>query len=891
MARRTIALRTTPFLVLAALLSGCGGSGGPSGSPIAAPEAPSGLSVGTAEVVVDQVNNTVTVTEQSGGRAVFSGGAVGVQSKIALEDTGELTRRILEIMLQNNLSENMGQGAGLEVSISGLAPYTLPATDRRSSTSSTRFAGTGVAGSADGPVDSATFQNLNDIWVDPANGDVYLAQSDRIRLVRGGRVSTLRLLNHVPLGLSGDETNLYFTQGNAIYRAPKAGGGPAVKVAGDEASAGMVDGPGTSARFGTPKGIAVGPDGRVYVADLDNRRIRVISDPNGSAMVATRVTASDPIGDVCLVAIPGPSAMEDLLVYPNGFELVVASLQEGGHTAGIGSRTIAGSTDGPGASALFGEINSVTAFGSTIFISELGKGIVRQLEVIPGATWRTANGWFVSRIFGVGVGSTDGPGNLARAGGDLFLQTTRQGEIIFADQSNNRIRRIQSATGTLPILSGSGNVTPGVVTVGNADAVRQGTAPNSQEYLFRLGSLEPNQTRTFKPSFALSPGVTAFRFVLTVSGPSEAGGPLHAGIGNGSAQVMVRRTGGNGTPGLVDGLPGSNLTSIPQYMDSFANGYTVYSTLGASPSVNAIRIQTPQGRLSTILGTRIGIGEGATGDLFGSSSIGPVWINQNGDNLYFATADGFFLAIPRDGANLTPDEPRYHEPRNWKIIRLLGAPGEPGSVDGVGLSARISLPRGLEGNEPGSIIYLATLNAIRRIRYLGGSIEEPTSWEITTFCGDPATAGFAVGSPTASRFNGIGDLAIDRLGNLYATDSNNRRIRRIDPAGNSSVFAGDGTSAYLDGPSGRFVNPLRIAIDQYDYLYVSDGPPGQSRIRRIAPNRDVRTVVRNGASVIDGLGNSAGIGQAIGVEVNSANDLLFGDTNCLRIVQRIVLRN
>jgi DNA-binding beta-propeller fold protein YncE len=40
---------------------------------------------------------------------------------------------------------------------------------------------------------------------------------------------------------------------------------------------GAIDGPGASARLGLPLGLAVGPDGRVYVADGANGAVRVIT--------------------------------------------------------------------------------------------------------------------------------------------------------------------------------------------------------------------------------------------------------------------------------------------------------------------------------------------------------------------------------------------------------------------------------------------------------------------------------------------------------------------------------------------------------------------------------------------------------------------------------------
>lgn len=99
------------------------------------------------------------------------------------------------------------------------------------------LAGNGV-GDSDGPLASAQFAGVRAIAV-AADGSTYLADAGNHRIRRispSGEVSTL------------------------------AGSG----------SAGFADGPGASAQFNSPSGIAVGTDATVYVADTGNHRIRAI---------------------------------------------------------------------------------------------------------------------------------------------------------------------------------------------------------------------------------------------------------------------------------------------------------------------------------------------------------------------------------------------------------------------------------------------------------------------------------------------------------------------------------------------------------------------------------------------------------------------------------------
>ena len=101
------------------------------------------------------------------------------------------------------------------------------------------LAGTGAQGAADGPGSSATFSNPIGVAVDGA-GNVYVAEANnnKIRKISAaGVVSTL------------------------------AGTG----------SQGAADGPGSSATFNSPTGVAVDGAGNVYVADFGNNKIRKIT--------------------------------------------------------------------------------------------------------------------------------------------------------------------------------------------------------------------------------------------------------------------------------------------------------------------------------------------------------------------------------------------------------------------------------------------------------------------------------------------------------------------------------------------------------------------------------------------------------------------------------------
>jgi alpha-tubulin suppressor-like RCC1 family protein/sugar lactone lactonase YvrE len=113
---------------------------------------------------------------------------------------------------------------------------------------------------------------------------------------------------------------------------------------------------------------------------------------------------------------------------------------------------------------------------------------------------------------------------------------------------------------------------------------------------------------------------------------------------------------------------------------------------------------------------------------------------------------------------------------------------------------------------------------------------------VSVLAGAAGVAGTADGQAGAARFNGPKGLAFDPAGNLYVSDFWNRTIRRIDPAGNVSTFAGAaGQQGSTDGTGAdaRFSGPGNLAIDSWGTLYVSDG---YNKVRRITPDRRVTTV-------------------------------------------------
>ena len=129
--------------------------------------------------------------------------------------------------------------------------------------------------------------SVRQINISKASNDVF---NLRVLPPGGGSADAgIRALFNLPSGVAADGQNNLYVQDGYTHRIRKItpGGvdsifaGPPASVANADAR-GLLDGPAASARFDFTgclgPGLAVGPDGALYVADTGNNRIRRIKD-------------------------------------------------------------------------------------------------------------------------------------------------------------------------------------------------------------------------------------------------------------------------------------------------------------------------------------------------------------------------------------------------------------------------------------------------------------------------------------------------------------------------------------------------------------------------------------------------------------------------------------
>lgn len=149
---------------------------------------------------------------------------------------------------------------------------------------------------------------------------------------------------------------------------------------------------------------------------------------------------------------------------------------------------------------------------------------------------------------------------------------------------------------------------------------------------------------------------------------------------------------------------------------------------------------------------------------------------------------------------------------------------------------------------------------------------------VTDLAGSRDQAGFADGSGTDALFDAPAGIVVRSDGNFVVSDSGNRRVRLVSPAGDVSTLAGEGSSGSVDGPGdgASFVRPRALAIDADDNVYVSDD--GAHRIRRIAPDGTVLTVAGAGGAengFQDGSGAEALFAGQEGLALSEDGKILY----------------
>src|SRR5882672_4138694 len=153
---------------------------------------------------------------------------------------------------------------------------------------------------------------------------------------------------------------------------------------------------------------------------------------------------------------------------------------------------------------------------------------------------------------------------------------------------------------------------------------------------------------------------------------------------------------------------------------------------------------------------------------------------------------------------------------------------------------------------------------------------------LALFAGNMGGPGAVDGATVAAQFFRPQGVVADKAGNVYVADTGNRTIRRIDPAGMVSTFAGvPGAYGSADGlgAAARFGNPVGMAIDAAGNLYIADsGNVTLSVVGSTVPIGSIRKVTP--AGLVTTLAEISGTnpGPLFGIAVDSKNNVYVADS-------------
>jgi hypothetical protein len=205
-----------------------------------------------------------------------------------------------------------------------------------------------------------------------------------------------------------------------------------------------------------------------------------------------------------------------------------------------------------------------------------------------------------------------------------------------------------------------------------------------------------------------------------------------------------------------------------------------------------------------------------------------------------------------------------------------GVAGDGGPATSAGLQG----PRGLALDSSGNLyIADATNHRIRMVDRVTGNISTKAG-----MLGGAAAFGFSGdgGPATAARLNLPVAVALDAIRNIYISDSNNNRIRRVDSGGTITTIAGSPVSTFSGdlGPatSAGLLSPSGVALDALGNIYIGDS--GHGRVRKIvkAAGNIIDTVAGTGGAYSGDGGDPLQAGLSI-ASVAESNGLTLYATD------------
>jgi len=680
-----------------------------------------------------------------------------------------------------------------------------------------------------------------------------------------------------PLGLAIDNREGYIyvaDAANSVIRRMRPDG-QVDAIAGVPNQTGSNDGSVSSARFNSPRGVAVDINGNLFVADSGNHTIRYIDVVAGQVKTIAGSAGSSGLvdGDGSVARFKNPQSLtldtsqRSVIVTDTGNNVI---------------RLIAPKSDGTG--------YTVTTLGAvgTIQTGAAMKGELEALplEPVPAISFlkpRAANVDSLGNIYVVEEGLTTAQAgvkvylrqtgevvNLAQAG--TFTRPTGvaidpSGQVIVFDpgaaQGRTGLRRISYGP---PVIE---KVEPGEAPIqGGIRVIVTGKnfAPETLVLLdgIPVGSLKISNTTQL--SFVTPPVSESGLRTLTVQ---HRGGldqksfflkpPPLTQIGVGFITTV-----GGGSTFVGDG-GGSffSVLDIPIGMTIDSKGFL---HIADSQNHRIRRIDFHTRTITTVVGTG-GEGIAAEGTPASSARL------NNPSDIVFDRMGNMYIADTDNDRVLKVD------PVTQRISVFAGGGKEVPGDNGPARNAKLSKPFALAIDRQGNL--LITEKAGHRIRRVDTTAEN----KITTVAGTGAP-GFSGdnGRATSAQINTPLGITIAPNGDIVFVDNQNGRIRNINLNGIITTIAGTGRLSRLNpgtivprgdgGPATSAIIdfPTDIAYDHRGNLYIAEALSNPV-IRRVdAATKVISTIVGGGTKPTTGIGDG---GLAANAKLDFPSGILF----------------
>ncbi len=352
----------------------------------------------------------------------------------------------------------------------------------------------GQQGSADGIGTSARFNSPSAVATDGSNLYVCDSQNDTIRKIV---LSTLQVTTFVgsagqnnstdgigvsarlgsPQGIYCDNTYLYVSDSYGATIRKIVIATAAVSTLAGGFPNGAADGAGTSAQFGSARGLAYG-GGVLYVADTNNNTIRAVDTGGSVSTLAGRASAgfANSAGTAARFNFPSGICSDQtslFVVDQNNFVIRRIDPGSGNVTTLVGTPgRNDGGTDGTGSNALFAGPRALCTDGISLFVVDqygskirrvvIFTGVVKTLTQVDNAQGICTDGVFLYVTLGsnsiLKVSIDDGSTTTLVSGLNDPQQLCTDGTMLYVTEGNaNLVLKIDPSTGARSTLSGNGS--------------------------------------------------------------------------------------------------------------------------------------------------------------------------------------------------------------------------------------------------------------------------------------------------------------------------------------------------------------------------------------------------------------------------------------------------